>query len=251
MRRQLIQPRLAELVADQLRERILDGEFTEGALLPKQEHLLAEFGVSGPSLRGALRILETEGLLSVRRGSQGGAVVREFRVETAAYILSLTLERKRVPLVEVVDAIGRLEPLCAGLCADREDRLDAVVPALEVAARGTEEALNDPVRFAECARRFHEQIVELSGHETMTLLVGAVERVWSSQLVDSDADRSMVYLSTRSEREAALQRHRALVAAIRFGDSATASELLRQHFLTSLATHPVPNDETVRARRPT
>ena len=67
-------PRLAEMVAAGLRDKILSGELDDGDLLPRQEDLLAEFGVSPPSIREALRILETEGLITVKRGNVGGGL---------------------------------------------------------------------------------------------------------------------------------------------------------------------------------
>jgi GntR family transcriptional repressor for pyruvate dehydrogenase complex len=45
------QPKLADVVAARLRDRILSGELKDGDELPRQEDLLAEFGVSTPSLR--------------------------------------------------------------------------------------------------------------------------------------------------------------------------------------------------------
>src|SRR5258707_5212277 len=73
--RQLRQPRLAELVADELRGQITSGALRDEDMLPKFDELLQEFQVSKPSLREALRILETEGLITVRRGNVGGAIV--------------------------------------------------------------------------------------------------------------------------------------------------------------------------------
>jgi DNA-binding FadR family transcriptional regulator len=88
---QLHQPRVAELVADALRQRILGGDLTDGQLLPNQENLLTEFSVSKPSLREALRILEAEGLITVRRGNVGGAVIHQPQARHAAYTLALVL----------------------------------------------------------------------------------------------------------------------------------------------------------------
>ena len=70
------------MVAGTLRRRILDGELEDGSWLPKQEDLIDEFGVSKPSMREAMRILETEGLLTVQRGNVGGAVVHTPRQQT-------------------------------------------------------------------------------------------------------------------------------------------------------------------------
>ncbi len=68
-RPQLRQPLVAELIADTIRTRILRREPGYEESLPKQETLLDEFQVSKPSIREALRILETEGLVRVRRDS--------------------------------------------------------------------------------------------------------------------------------------------------------------------------------------
>src|SRR3954454_21494458 len=74
-RQQLRQVRLADIVAATLRSRILSGELPDGSLVPKQEDLGEEYLVSPAAIREALRILETEGLVSVMRGSIGGSVV--------------------------------------------------------------------------------------------------------------------------------------------------------------------------------
>src|SRR5688572_5934839 len=68
-------PHVAELVAEELRRRILDGDIADGEVLSTLDSLRSEFATSPPSMREALRILETEGLVSVRRGRNGGAVV--------------------------------------------------------------------------------------------------------------------------------------------------------------------------------
>ena len=65
--------RIAESVAGELRARILASDGDYG--FPTQDQLVTEFGVSYPSIREALRILETEGLVTVRRGKVGGAEV--------------------------------------------------------------------------------------------------------------------------------------------------------------------------------
>src|SRR3546814_2566982 len=62
-------------IADELRQLIVSGELDEGDSLGKETELIERFGVSRPSLREALRILEAEGLISVIRGVLGGVVV--------------------------------------------------------------------------------------------------------------------------------------------------------------------------------
>src|ERR1700745_2107472 len=122
LKHQLQQPRLAELIAGVLRDRILSGELRDGDMLPKQEQLLEEFRVSKPSIREALRILETEKLITVKRGNVGGAVVHHPRSQKSAYMLPLVLESRGVTIGDVATAREKLEPVCASLCARRPDR---------------------------------------------------------------------------------------------------------------------------------
>src|SRR6201996_595515 len=110
------------MVADGLRERILSGELADGAMLPKQDDLLAEFRVSPPSIREALRILETEGLITVQRGNVGGAIVHRPQPAKAAYMLGMVLQSRAVDLLDVQNALRSLEPVCAAAAASRPDR---------------------------------------------------------------------------------------------------------------------------------
>ncbi len=118
-RRRLSAPRIAEIVADELRRQIIDGELADGDLLPRQEVLVEQFNVSLVSLREALRILETEGLVSVRRGNRGGAVVHAPAKTSAAYMLGLRLQSESVELGDLGMALQELEPACAALAAQR------------------------------------------------------------------------------------------------------------------------------------
>src|SRR5258708_25805226 len=128
VRLQLRQPRLAEIVADELRQRITSGAMRDGDLLPKLEDLLEEFKVSKPSLREALRILETEGLITVRRGNMGGAVIHAPGSRDAGYMIGLVPESRNVTVRDLADAILQFEPICAALCSERADRITQVVP---------------------------------------------------------------------------------------------------------------------------
>src|SRR5690349_13917530 len=65
-------PKVAETIAGSLRNRIVRGELKEGDALPPEAELMAQFSISRATLREALRILESESLLSVKRGLGGG-----------------------------------------------------------------------------------------------------------------------------------------------------------------------------------
>ena len=151
-RRRLSARRTAEIVADELRRQIIDGELTDGDLLPRQEVLVEQFNVSLVSLREALRILETEGLVSVRRGNRGGAVVHAPAKGGAAYMLGLLLQSDYVPLADLGTALQELDPMCAALAAKRPDRGEMLVPKLKELNESMAESIEDGARFTEIGR---------------------------------------------------------------------------------------------------
>ncbi|PRC50663.1 FadR family transcriptional regulator, partial [Mycobacterium sp. ITM-2017-0098] len=93
----------------------LTGRLKEGDVLPSQEALFAEFGVSPPAVREAIHILESDGLISVRRGNIGGAVVHLPSSERTAQMISMVLQTRAATPGDVSEALLHLEPICAGM----------------------------------------------------------------------------------------------------------------------------------------
>src|SRR6202012_1416786 len=150
------QPRVAEIVASKLRDDILSGRLKEGDVLPSQESLFGEFGVSPPALREAIHMLETDGLISVRRGNVGGAVVHLPTPERTAQMISMVLQSRNATLDDLSGALLYIEPICAQLCAARPDRMTEVVPALQAIVADQQERFDDASSYSANARRFHE-----------------------------------------------------------------------------------------------
>ena len=225
-------PRVAELVAARLRDDILSGRLKEGDVLPSQETLFAEFGVSPPALREAIHVLEADGLISVRRGNVGGAVVHRPSSERTAQMIGMVLQTRGASPADVSEALVHIEPQCAGLCAGRADRMTEVVPYLEAALDAQTARLDDVAQYVPNARRFHEAVVARCGNESMILLIGSLEVIWSAHesavwrgegVGEGDPD---VLAKTR---RAALRDHRRLVDAIRDGDSPRAVRIATGH----------------------
>src|SRR5690606_7561447 len=129
--------------------------------------------------REALRILEAEGLLSVRRGKLGGAVVHLPRPRDAAYTLDLVLKAEQATLADVGIALQQLEPACAALCAERVDRELEVLPRLELAHRRAAATLDSSeADYIEQAGRFHAELVSCCGNITLVVVAGALESIW-------------------------------------------------------------------------
>lgn len=233
VRRQIRPQRAAELVAADIRARILSGELDEG--LPTEMVLLDEFSVSRPTLREALRILETEGLVRTRRGKQGGAVVSRPTVDTAAYHLGLVLQSVHVDLKDLANARHLLEPLCVSLAAQRPDR-EKVAADLEALVDESEELIGDGAAFTASLLRFHEALVKACQNETLQILVGTVERVWDSQerAWAQEASERGDYPDKEGRRHA-LESHRRIARRIGKGDATGASRAARNHLAASMS----------------
>ncbi|WP_307875411.1 FadR/GntR family transcriptional regulator [Frankia nepalensis] len=100
-------------IADEIRTLIVEGRLADGDLLGRELELVERFGVSRPSLREALRILEVQGLISVERGVLGGVFVRHPDERLAAHTAALVLQARNVALSDVHVARSHLEPLAA------------------------------------------------------------------------------------------------------------------------------------------
>jgi DNA-binding FadR family transcriptional regulator len=254
--RQLRQPRLAEIVAASLREDILTGRLKEGDLLPRQQQLFTKFQVSLPAVREAMRILETEGLISVRRGNVGGAVVHLPTAERTAQLISMVLQTRAATPGDVSGALIHIEPICAGMCAARTDRDKTVVPALREVIKVQEADFDDVSRYNANARRFHEVTVANCGNETMIVLVGALETIWTAhessvwaEVVDDvSAAADPESPIAKKGRRAALRDHEKLLAAIEAGNEERAVAIAAKHLTATRSSTLASNQhETIRA----
>jgi DNA-binding FadR family transcriptional regulator len=241
------QPRVAEIVASRLRDDILSGRLKEGDILPSQENLFTEFGVSPPALREAIHILEVDGLVSIRRGNMGGAVVHLPSAERTAHMISMVLQSRSSTPADVSGALIHLEPICAGMCAARKDRMTEVVPYLQAEIDRQEAQFEDTAQYVGNARRFHEALVSRCGNEPMILLIGSLELIWSAHesSVWGDDGGPMQHKTMR----AALRDHQRLLDAIRDGNADRAVRLAQDHLAAARRnTLAFGRDKTIEAK---
>jgi DNA-binding FadR family transcriptional regulator len=229
------------MIAAQLRDDILTGRLKEGDVLANQERLFSEYQVSPPALREAMRILETDGLITVRRGNVGGAVVHAPTPQRAAQMIAMVLQTRATSPSEVSVALGYLEPICARLCALREDRAVSVVPILREIVANQRQNIEDTEEYLRYSRDFHSNIVALSGNEPMIVVIGALQAIWSAHDslvwetmadgIDVEADPSAPL--ARSTRRAALRAHEKLVEEIELGNADKANNIAAAHLRAS------------------
>ena len=225
-------PKTAELIADQLRGDIVRGVLKTGDTLPTEVILSKQFGVSRPTLREAIRILENESLIVSRRGSRGGVVVSSPDIAVAAKDFGLLLQMSGTTLADVYQARTVVEPAAARMLTQHHTRQDiedftASVGALAVLVNdGVETA--DLREWSNAAYRFHDLIMERSGNQTLAIFSGVLREVVARHM-----SRAATSSDDRHEIEAQFKRtvraFAKLVKLIEARDADGAEKFWRTH----------------------
>jgi GntR family transcriptional repressor for pyruvate dehydrogenase complex len=213
----------SEQVAVQIQHYIQDEHLQPGDFLGREEDLAAEFGVSRPTLREALKLLASGKLIRANKGPGGGIFVAHTAEEGMGLSLSdaigMMLETGSVTLEELLDARLLLEVPLAGLAAYQPD--EEVLGRLREALR--DGVPNDPDRRAAIDAEFHRTIAEAAGNRVLSALC-----VWIYAVVQPSLNRELDGAVVES---AVADQHEALLAAIEKGDAARAERAMKDHLL--------------------
>src|ERR1700689_949968 len=166
---QLRVPKAAELLAARIRGQIIRGQLKEGDALPSEGELMETFGVSRPTLREAIRVLEMESLLRMRRGSRGGALVTAPDPTVAARAVGVLLQLRGVTLRDIHEARTMIEPMAARHIAESRDSRAAreILRARNEAGRA---CIRDFREFPHVSWEFHRGLIEGTKNQTLAVL---------------------------------------------------------------------------------
>jgi len=217
-------PKMAELVANDLRRKIIRGQLPPGDTLPNEPTLLAVYHVSRPTLREALRLLESEGLISVKRGAQG-ARVHLPDISVAARHTALQLQVQGTTMEDLFAARRVLEPGAVRALAECPSRA-ALVKRLREQQEIEPTLLDQPDAYASAATQFHELLVELAGNKTLTLFSQMLREIVDRHHHDTFARASGL---EREYTEEATEHHRHVIELIEAGEADEAERFWRMH----------------------
>ncbi|HET6952112.1 MAG TPA: FCD domain-containing protein [Acidimicrobiales bacterium] len=213
-------------IADELRAAIVSGELADGDSLGHEPDLVERFGVSRPSLREALRILEAEGLITVLRGARGGVVVHAPDKRLTARTAALVLQARDVPLADVFEARRLIEPIAAGRIATTSRRRP-VIRELRHLIEEEEAAIDDPERFGVANAAFHEGLVALGGNQTLTIVAEMLNEVVTRAVTAVSQTGDVV--GSLAVRRRGIRSQRRLLELLEAGDAAAAEDHWRDH----------------------
>lgn len=217
-------PKTAELVAGTLRRMVVDGQLTDGDFLPNEAELMAHFGVSRPTLREAVRVLESERLVEVRRGSRTGARVRVPGPEIVARPAGLLLELSGATIADLMVARAGIEPLAVRLLAESGtpeafDELETMV-AEHIPAGWQSD------RLAQTTGDFHRRLVELSGNTTLAIIAGMLHEITVRHTEFVFKEGRPV---SKADYDKLMRSYGRLLRLLRSGDGAAAEAHWRKH----------------------
>ena len=217
-----------QLIADELRALIVAGKLSEGDSLGHEPDLVERFGVSRPSLREALRILEAEGLVTVVRGVRGGVVVHEPHGRMTARTAALLLQARNVPLADVFQARGILEPIAAKTIATMRGRR-AAIKELRALIREQEAAIDDPERLGAANAAFHERLVALAGNQTLGIVAEMLNEILARAV--TAVSRADAVVGSLAVRRRGIRSQERLLELLEEGDDVAAEAHWRAHML--------------------
>lgn len=213
-------PKASDVLANELRERILSGEFAEGISLPPERELVLQTQMSRSTVREALRILEVQGLVRIKTGRVGGAYVQRPDKDSVADSVSLLIRGQHVRLADLLETREAIEPFCARLAA--RNRTDADLARLDAA----NEAIADPdaslARFLQANVDWHVAVAAASHNEILAgLMTGLSRSIYTATENEEFVDAEVRRTTARA--------HQAITNAIRSQDPDAAVRRMNRH----------------------
>jgi DNA-binding FadR family transcriptional regulator len=213
-------PKASDVLADRLRELILDEGLPEGTPLPTERELVAQSGLSRGSVREALRVLETEGLIVTKAGRNGGSAIRRPTRESISRSFELFLRSHGVRFDALIEARESVEPAAARLAALH--RTDEDVAEMTQIHQELESLSDNSSKFAKVNLKWHLAVVRASKNELLITFVGAISRpIYAATEYQS--------LNTSDLRREVIRVHGRVLDAIVARDGEAAFRRMQRH----------------------
>jgi GntR family transcriptional repressor for pyruvate dehydrogenase complex len=209
----------SQQVAHQLLGRIAAADVAPGQTFTTEAELLKQFGVSRPTLREGIRILESQGILEQKPGPGGGIVIRRPSLDMLAHSLSIFLRFNDVPFVTVLKSREVIEPALAAEAAaqgTKEDFADLAASIKRMEAQG-----DDQDAFVAENRVFHGIIARASGNKVLEIF-------WETISLLASGEHHGVRYSFGNRRNV-VAAHKQILSACKKRDAGAAALAMAQH----------------------
>ena len=225
-------PKVYEIIFNQIKESFITGELKPGDKLPAERELSTHFKVSRTSIREALRVLESNGVIEVRPGD--GTFIRQSEVQSLINRLSNTIINAEKNLIfEMLEVRRVIETECAFLSAQRASSLDLqnILKALEDMSISEQ----DEELGLQADLLFHNSIAQAANNSIFAGLVHTL----SNQMKDTIRATRQHRFATPGHFQETLQEHKDIYFSIALKEADKAKQLMDAHILrirTQMAT---------------
>jgi GntR family transcriptional regulator, transcriptional repressor for pyruvate dehydrogenase complex len=216
--------RIFQDVVEQIRSAILDGELQVGQRLPAERELCEMFATSRGTLREALRVLEEKGLIEIKLGMGGGAVVKAANTDQMTESLAMLIRSGSVSLEHLAEFRLDVEGAVAGMAARRAapGEIETLQTLLAEAEAHYSQGLSQWNDFVRVDEKIHMALAEISGNPIYRFILRTVH-----DNIHRYYDRFLSMGETElDENYRDLCR---IVAAVAQGDAVRAREVAEAH----------------------
>lgn len=213
--------RIYEAIVSQIKEALLKRELKPGDRLPSEKEMIRIFGVSNLAVREAMRTLEQQGLIQVRKGSGGGCFISELNHNALTSFFSLAVVQGKVRLNDLTELRLMVEPEIAKLAALRANGDD--VRALEEMHEEAGRLIASGSRVSGASIDFHGRVAVASGNSLAVMLVGSFRDI----LLELMHART----ETRKAQLEVQKQHAWIIEAIQGRDPDEACQRMRDHIV--------------------
>lgn len=214
--------RMSEVIVDKIRELMREGQLRPGNRLPPERELCELFGVSRVTMREALRMLESAGLVEIRVGARGGAFVTAPSSNRVGEGLSDLFTLSVISAADVTEVRMILEVGIVPLVCERATEED--LAALEKICERSEEALRAGEYTMDMSLEFHTAVAQATHNPALEMLV--------------ESFRGPILMSLQRAKDAApemggrgTKEHEQFIEAVRRRDADQASRIMREHLM--------------------
>lgn len=212
--------RASELIVDQIRLLVRDGQLKPGDRLPAERDLGEKFGVSRVTVREALRALEANGMVMIKVGARGGAFVTAPTSAQVGMGITDLLTMSDLTAREVTEARQILELGIIPLVCERATAQD-IADLLEICDRG-DAAVADGNYPMSISAEFHSRVARASHNKAIAMLSDSFQGPTLMSLKRAKEDHPEMGLKGNRE-------HRQFVNAVSKGDVEKATAVMRTH----------------------
>jgi DNA-binding FadR family transcriptional regulator len=211
--------RASDEVVQQIKALIFGGRLAPGDQLPSEKDLTEQFGLSRITVRDAMRVLESAGLIEIRVGARGGAFVARPSAERVSDSLTNLLRLQQITLQELIEARLVVEPQVAFLAAKRATTADVAAMAQAIAHARAGRQVGDP-RFMPHSVAFHLALAGAAKNQVLLSTVNSIRTPFHEALAALPAD---------DMAERAIADHQHILDAITAHDGERAQRVMHDH----------------------